>query len=36
MKPDHARAFIDAVKEWQWTEERLAKATTARALAGVP
>ncbi|MFN5583341.1 uroporphyrinogen decarboxylase [Gemmatimonas sp.] len=24
MKPDHARAFIDAVKEWQWTEERIA------------
>jgi uroporphyrinogen decarboxylase len=43
MKPDHARAFIDAVKEWEWTEERIAqsKATpaqhteTARALAGV-
>jgi uroporphyrinogen decarboxylase len=26
MKPDHARAFIDAVKEWQWTDERRAAA----------
>jgi uroporphyrinogen decarboxylase len=26
MKPDHARAFIDAVQEWQWTDERRAAA----------
>ncbi len=24
VKPAHARAFVDAVKEWRWTEERVA------------
>ncbi len=28
VSPDHARAFIDAVKEWQWTEEEIAAAET--------
>jgi uroporphyrinogen decarboxylase len=36
MKPDHARAFIDAVKEWEWTEERIARSVLTRPLAGVP
>lgn len=39
MRPDHARAFIDAVKEWQWTDERIAAAavqyTQAQLLAGI-
>ncbi|WP_396214340.1 uroporphyrinogen decarboxylase [Gemmatimonas sp.] len=30
MKPDHARAFIDAVKEWEWTEDRLAASRAAQ------
>ena len=29
MNPDHARAFIDAVKEWQWTDERIARSAAA-------
>lgn len=24
VSPDHARAFIDAVKEWKWTEDEIA------------
>jgi uroporphyrinogen decarboxylase len=39
MKPDHARAFIDAVKEWEWTEERVAAHQASapfRQLAEVP
>jgi uroporphyrinogen decarboxylase len=40
MKPDHARAFIDAVKEWEWTDERVAASRAAQApgiqLAGMP
>ncbi|MBL0937996.1 MAG: uroporphyrinogen decarboxylase [Gemmatimonadaceae bacterium] len=34
MRPDHARAFIDAVREWEWTDERIA-AWNAGDLAGV-
>mgnify|MGYP002780218556 CR=1 FL=1 len=29
MNPDHARAFIDAVQSWEWTEERLDAARRA-------
>lgn len=29
MSPAHARAFIDAVKEWEWTEERIARSAAA-------
>lgn len=39
MKPDHARAFINAVKEWEWTDERIAAyhaQTASGQLAGVP
>jgi uroporphyrinogen decarboxylase len=29
MNPDHARAFVDAVQSWEWTEERIAAAPNA-------
>lgn len=36
VPPAHARAFVDAVKEWRWTEEALANAGSYAQLAGVP
>jgi uroporphyrinogen decarboxylase len=35
VPPDHARAFVNAVKEWRWTDERLA-ASAALAAAHQP
>ncbi len=35
VPPAHARAFVDAVKEWRWTEEAIARATGHAQLAGV-
>ena len=32
VPPAHARAFVDAVKEWRWTEDAIAE---AHALSGV-
>jgi uroporphyrinogen decarboxylase len=29
VHPDHARAFVDAVREWRWTDEALARAPQA-------
>jgi uroporphyrinogen decarboxylase len=29
VAPAHARAFVDAVKEWRWTEEAIATSTAA-------
>ncbi len=36
VPPAHARAFIDAVKEWRWTDEAIARAGSHAQLAGVP
>ena len=36
VPPAHARAFVDAVKEWRWTEEALANAGSYAQFAGVP
>jgi uroporphyrinogen decarboxylase len=30
VPPAHARAFVDAVKEWRWTDEAIARATAAQ------
>ena len=35
VAPAHARAFVDAVKEWRWTEEALATAERHAPLASV-
>jgi len=36
VPPAHARAFVDAVKEWRWTDEALARSGSHAQLAGVP
>jgi hypothetical protein len=33
VSPAHARAFIDAVKEWSWTAEEIAAQPEARPVA---
>jgi len=35
VPPAHARAFVDAVKEWRWTDEAIARADGHAPLAGV-
>lgn len=36
VPPAHARAFVDAVKEWRWTDEALARSGSHAQLTGVP
>jgi len=36
VPPAHARAFIDAVKEWRWTDEEIARSSSHAQLAAVP
>ncbi len=36
IPPAHARAFVDAVKEWRWTDEALARSANHAQRAGAP